>query len=128
VFTLLLIFCVYAFNLYLIPKYGIVGAAVSTGFVYVLYNILRGWYISKVYALNPFRLDQAKLILAFILFSLFYYFIFIISEDFAFISSTVLRILFKEIFLFVGFIIPIYWLNLEPESVSYIKSWIKKTV
>jgi hypothetical protein len=79
-----------------------------------------------VYALKPFRLDQAKLILAFILFSLFYYFIFVVSKDFAFMSSTVLRILFKEIILFVGFIIPIYWLNLEPESTSYIRNWVKK--
>jgi O-antigen/teichoic acid export membrane protein len=126
VFTLLLIFCVYGFNLYFIPKYGIVGAAISTGFVYAFYNVLRGWYISKVYALKPFRLDQAKLILAFILFSLFYYFIFVVSKDFAFMSSTVLRILFKEIILFVGFIIPIYWLNLEPESTSYIRNWVKK--
>ena len=126
VFTLLLIVCVYGFNLYLIPKYGIVGAAISTGFVYVLYNMLRGWYISKVYALKPFRFDQAKLILAFILFVLFYYFVFFISNDFEFIRSTIMKIVFKEIILFIGFIMPIYWLNLEPESTSYIRSWIKK--
>jgi O-antigen/teichoic acid export membrane protein len=125
-FTLLLIVCVYGFNLYLIPKFGIVGAAMSTGFVYVFYNLLRGWYISNVYALKPFQLAQVKLVLAFVLFMLFYYSLSYVSTDFSFISSRSIRIIFKEILLFIGFILPIYWLNLEPESTNYIRSWINK--
>jgi O-antigen/teichoic acid export membrane protein len=125
-FTLLLIVCVYGFNLYLIPKYGIVGAAMSTGFVYVLYNLLRGWYISKAYDLKPFQFSQAKLIIAFCLFTLLYYLISFQTDDFSFISSTFIRILAKEMLLFVGFILPIYWLNLEPESVQFIRDFVSK--
>ena len=127
VFTMLLIVCVYGFNLYLIPKYGIVGAAISTGFVYVFYNVLRGYYISKVYGLKPFQFAQGKLILAFIFFTLLYYVISFMTDDFSFINSPFLRIITKEILLFGGFIIPIYWLNLEPESVGFVKKYLKKS-
>ena len=125
-FTLLLIVCVYGFNLYLIPKYGIVGAAMSTGFVYVFYNVLRGWYISKVYDLKPFQFSQGKLILAFGLFTFLYYLISFATHDFSFISSTFIRIITKEILLLVGFILPVYWLNLEPESVQFVKSFLTR--
>lgn len=126
VFTLLLIVCVYGFNLYLIPKYGIVGAAMSTGFVYVFYNVLRGWYIAKVYQLKPFQFSQGKLILAFSLFILLYYLISFATNDFYFVSSSLIRITIKEVLLFLGFILPIYWLNLEPESVQFVKSFLTR--
>lgn len=125
-FTLLLIICVYVFNLYLIPKYGILGAAISTGFAYVLYNVLRGWYLSKVYALKPFRLKQLKLIVFFGLFLLTYYACFYLTSNFNFVHTNLLKMCLKEFLLFVGFILPVYWLNLEPESVGFVKNWIKK--
>lgn len=125
-FTLLLIVCVYGFNLYLIPKYGIVGAAISTGLVYVFYNLLRGWYISKEYDLKPFQFSQAKLILAFIIFMLSFYSISYVTNDFSFIQSSFVRIIIKEIILGIGFILPIYWLNLEPESVQFVSNFLSK--
>lgn len=125
-FTLMLIVCVYGFNLYLIPKYGIVGAAISTGLVYVFYNILRGVYISKVYDLKPFQFAQAKLMLAFVLFIILYYLLSYVSNDFSFFGSVFLRIITKEILLFIGFILPIYWLNLEPESVNFVKGFLSR--
>ncbi len=125
-FTLLLIVCVYCFNLYLIPKYGIVGAAMSTGFVYVFYNLMRGWYISNVYALKPFQFTQAKLMLAFVIFMLVYYLMAYVTNDFSIITSKFVRIITKEILVFIGFILPIYWLNLEPESVQFVRSWKTK--
>lgn len=127
-FTLLLIICVYGFNLYLIPKYGIVGAAISTGFVYVVYNFLRGWYIFRVYQMNPFQVSQVKLLGFLFVFLGFYYTSSFLSNGFAFISSNILRILLKEIILFFGFLIPIYWLNLEPETTGYIRGWIKSKI
>jgi O-antigen/teichoic acid export membrane protein len=127
-FTLLLIICVFAFNLYLIPKYGIVGAAISTGFVYVVYNFLRGWYIFRVYQMNPFQVSQVKLLGFLFVFLGFYYTSSFLSNGFSFISSNILRILLKEIILFFGFLIPIYWLNLEPETTGYIRGWIKSKI
>ncbi|MFM6935654.1 MAG: polysaccharide biosynthesis C-terminal domain-containing protein [Flavobacteriales bacterium] len=125
-FTLMLIICVYAFNLYLIPKYGIVGAAISTGFVYILYNLLRGWYIARAYQLKPFQFVQAKLILAFAIFIGAYYCLIYLLNDFSFIHAKWMIILLKEFILLIGFIFPIYWLNLEPESTGYIRSLLKR--
>lgn len=127
-FTLLLIVCVYGFNLFLIPKYGIVGAAISTGFVYVIYNFLRGWYISRAYALNPFQFIQIKLMSYFGLFMGFYYLFSFYTDDFSFISSIFPRIIFKELMVFFGFLIPIYWLNLEPESTNFVRNWVKSKI
>ncbi len=127
-FTLLLIVCVYGFNLFLIPKYGIVGAAISTGFVYVIYNFLRGWYISRAYALNPFQIIQIKLMSYFGLFMGFYYLFSFYTDDFSFISSIFPRIIFKELMVFFGFLIPIYWLNLEPESTNFVRNWVKSKI
>lgn len=125
-FTLLLIICVYVFNLYLIPKYGILGASISTGFAYVLYNVLRGWYLLKVYQLTPYQGKQFKLLLAFGIFLAIYYSITHVTMNFNFIPSVLLKMCVKEILLFIGFILPVYWLNLEPESVGFVKNWIAK--
>jgi O-antigen/teichoic acid export membrane protein len=121
-FTVILIVCVFAFNLFLIPKYGIVGAAISTGFVYVFYNLLRGWYIYKVYSLNPFQTIQMKLLGFLCFFLILYYSIMFFSNDLSRLSSIYMRILTKEALLLIGFIFPIYWLNLEPESVQFVRS------
>lgn len=98
----------------------------STGFVYVFYNVLRGFYIAKVYELKPFQFVQGKLILAFVFFAFLYYLISLLTNNFSFISSSFVRIIIKEILLGVGFVIPIYWLNLEPESVKYVQNFITK--
>lgn len=125
-FTLLLIICVYVFNLYLIPKYGILGASISTGFAYVLYNVLRGWYLFKVYQLSPYQGKQLKLLFTFGIFLVLYYTLAHFTMNFYFIQSVLLKMCLKEILLFIGFILPVYWLNLEPESVGFVKNWIAK--
>jgi hypothetical protein len=41
--------------------------------------------------------------------------------------SVFLAIALKEILIFVGFVLPIYFFNLEPEIVSYAKKLFQKT-
>ena len=62
-FTIVLILSVFALNLYLIPIYGIIGAAISTGCALVFYNLGRLLFVYFVFKLNPFSLRQLPIIL-----------------------------------------------------------------
>lgn len=62
VFTLLLIGIVYFLNTLFIPRWGIAGAAISTSFSLIVYNIGRLIFVWKVYGLQPFTWNQVKVI------------------------------------------------------------------
>ncbi|MFM6945702.1 MAG: polysaccharide biosynthesis C-terminal domain-containing protein [Flavobacteriales bacterium] len=124
-FTLFLILGVYFANLWLIPLFGMTGAAISTSVAYLFYNVLRGFYIYKEYNLSPFTQIQLRLfLLAIVTFcgiNLFNEYL-LVQLDLTTISSIVL----KEVLLALVFFIPIYIWNLEPETVNYIhKTWNK---
>jgi O-antigen/teichoic acid export membrane protein len=128
-FTVLLIVGVYLANLWLIPIYGMVGAAISTSAAYLFYNVLRGWYIFRAYQLSPFTPRQLLLFLN-ALFAFFF---------FAFLDTSIFDLghvqlfasfIVKEVLLCLIFVLPIYYWNLEPESVNYFNQiknkWLKK--
>ena len=128
-FTLFLILGVYLANLWLIPIFGMVGAAISTSAAYLLYNIFRGYYIYSAYDLNPYTKSQLYLIVnalvVFIFFTLLNNLVISPLSIQPFISFVV-----KEILLFIVLILPIYFWKLEPESVAYfdqiLNKWFKK--
>lgn len=64
-FTFILIVGVYLLNVWLIPKYGIVGAAISTGLIYVLYNFARLIFVWYQFKMHPFEIKQLWVILLF---------------------------------------------------------------
>ena len=128
-FTLFLILGVYLANLWLIPIFGMVGAAISTSAAYLFYNIFRGYYIYSAYDLNPYTKSQLYLIVnalvVFIFFTLLNNLVISPLSIQPFISFVV-----KEILLFIVLILPIYFWKLEPESVAYfdqiLNKWFKK--
>lgn len=123
-FTILLCVMVFTMNLWLIPEFGINGAAVSTSFAYVAYNVLRCWYVYHLFGLQPFNWSQLKLI------ALFFAFVGLTEmlEYFQVFESisVLLAIALKEILIFVAFVLPIYFFNLEPEIVSYANTMFQK--
>jgi O-antigen/teichoic acid export membrane protein len=124
-FTMFLVLTVYIMNLWLIPAYGINGAAVSTSFVYLLYNLLRGAYIYYHYHLHPFRKEQLRLfLLGLVILSAF-----TLLDRYTHLwvgMQPIFQIFVKEVLLLIVFIFPIFKWNLEPETVSYIhKAWNK---
>jgi O-antigen/teichoic acid export membrane protein len=66
IFTAILLFAVYFMNLFLIPHYGILGAAISTSFAIIFYNVGRLIFVWKLYGLQPFEKNQFKIITLFI--------------------------------------------------------------
>lgn len=62
IFTLFLIAAVYVLNLDFIPRWGIAGAAISTSFALIVYNLARLIFVWKAYGFLPFTLNQFKII------------------------------------------------------------------
>jgi hypothetical protein len=102
-----------------------VGAAISTSSAYLLYNLLRGFYIQRHYRLFPYQLVQLKLfllgIVTFFLFSLFGH----LAADWLPMQPFA-QIIVKELVLLLVFVFPIFVWNLEPETVGYIQKIWKK--
>lgn len=74
-FTGLLLFLVFILNYFLIPTHGVVGAAISTGFAILVYNIARSIYIGYTYKLSPYKVEQYSIIIIFSSILLINYFI-----------------------------------------------------
>jgi len=128
IFTFLLCSLVFGLNYILIPKFGIDGAAISTSFAYVAYNILRCWYVYKLFGLQPFNVRQLKLIAVFAL---------VVGLAVTFNHFDLFKgcniwlvIALKEMVVLVGFILPLFLFNLEPEIVNFTKNsyskWLKR--
>ncbi len=62
IFTIVLIVLVYLFNILLIPVYGISGAAISTSFAIIVYNVGRMYFVWRWYRLHPFEKNQFYII------------------------------------------------------------------
>jgi O-antigen/teichoic acid export membrane protein len=115
VFTFLLIVIVFFMNLWLIPIYGITGAAISTAVGLIAYNLSRVIFVYLAYQLQPFNFNQFKVIFVGGLClligtntgNLF---------DNKWVQATYESLLFLGVFIF-----PIYWYNLEPDVISYTK-------
>ncbi len=123
-FTVILCSLVFILNYWLIPILGISGAAISTSFAYLFYNVARSLYVYKLFKLSPFHPNQFKIIGLFILFLGTFYLVdhLEVWQNF----PRLVTIVVKELFLLVGFVLPILFLNLEPEINNFLKSKLSK--
>jgi O-antigen/teichoic acid export membrane protein len=116
IFTIILLVLVFVLNYLLIPIYGVVGAAISTGFALVMYNLGRLLFVYFAYKIHPFNWNQMKVILIF-------GFIFSLTEIVPVIfQNRLLEISINTLFVTISFLGLIYSLNLEPEINNYIKT------
>lgn len=113
-FTVILLFLVFGLNYILIPKYGIVGAAISTMFALSAYNILRLWFVWKAYRIHPFKLNHLWI---FLLFSASVGVIELIPT---FTTNFYLNITWHTLAFGLLFVTPLIALKLEPQVNEYI--------
>lgn len=116
IFTIVLIASVFVLNIYLIPIYGIAGAAISTGAALVFYNIGRLLFVYFAFRLNPFTMRQIPIIL--IALGVLYFGD--LSSDL--FGSGLKQFCFQIILVFGLFFAPIVLFNLEPESKAYMRN------
>ena len=107
-------------NLVLIPIYGMIGAAISTSFAYLVYNFGRLIFVWIAFSLNPFKLGQLKV---FILFSGLYMLFEIISISTGNIFANII-IRWSIYMVIIGFAFLI--IKIEPEISDYFDLVIKK--
>ena len=113
-FTGLLIVMVIVLNLYLIPIWGVIGAAISTCSAYFGYNILRMLFVWYHYRLHPFVLSQ------FLIMGVF------TAEIVAFefvpfdLGGVWLNMGVKTLLVVLAFPVLVYILRIEPETVNYV--------
>jgi O-antigen/teichoic acid export membrane protein len=115
-FTLLLIGVVYALNLLLIPIYGAIGAAISTLIALFLYNAIRLFFVAYHFKMLPFTKGQLPLILLGLLTLV------IGAFSIQLTPNPLLQILIQSSVVAVFFLIPLYFLKLEPETIGFINN------
>ena len=119
-FTSLLVIGIIVFNLVLIPKFGIYGAALSNTLVYVIYNICRLFFVWIVFKMQPFQLKQIALLSFFILTLLLI--LYLPLDSFA----IWIRLILRFGIILIGFLIPIIVFKLEQDSVDMFKKIVRK--
>jgi O-antigen/teichoic acid export membrane protein len=115
IFTLSLIGIVYFLNLYLIPIYGIIGAAISTSIALVLYNLGRLLFVYFAFSIHPFTWKQSLIIVLGV-----FCIIIVLSipmHDLGIWFQFIVRTITSS-FIFFGTILAF---NLEPEIKSYVR-------
>ena len=119
IFTLSLIGVVYFLNLYLIPIYGIIGAAISTGVALILYNLGRLLFVYFAYSIHPFTLKQFLIIILGVL-----SIILIINIPMFDLNIWIQFILRTSVTVFI-FFGTILLFDLEPETKSYLRKALR---
>jgi len=114
-FTVFLIIAVYLLNYWLIPIWGIVGAAISTSIALVVYNVGRLLFVWFAYKLHPFHRNQLVIIGLFVIAMMVGHF------TQGLINNKWIQFLFESTLVIVLFFVPIFLLSLEKETVNYIK-------
>ena len=117
-FTLFLIGCVFSLNMIFIPKWGGVGAAISTSIALIIYNLGRVFLIWKMYKIHPFTKNQ------FVIIGLGFLAIFIGGFVDVMIFGSWAHLGVQCLVFFGVFVFPIYHFNLQPEIVGYIKDGV----
>lgn len=114
IFTGSLIIVVFTLNLLFIPKWGITGAAISTSIAYLLYNLIRLFFVWKWYKIHPFKLSQVKVIA---LFAVVFSALLLIDLD---LGNKWINMTVNSTLVVLGFPVVIYLTKLEPEIVEYV--------
>lgn len=119
-FTLLLIGVVYVLNLLLIPKYGAIGAAISTLIALFLYNSIRLFFVAYHFKMLPFTKGQLPLLLLGLLTLLVGSFTIQLS------TNPIIQLIIQSLIVTTLFLAPLYFLKLENETVGFIKNIVQK--
>ncbi|MFM7637352.1 MAG: lipopolysaccharide biosynthesis protein [Crocinitomicaceae bacterium] len=119
-FTLLLVGVVYSLNLLLIPKYGAIGAAISTLMALILYNTIRLFFVAYHFKMVPFTKLQLPLLLLGLLT------LFVGSFTIQLSDNPIIQLIIQTSLFTMLFLAPLYILKLDPETVGFIKKMLAK--
>jgi O-antigen/teichoic acid export membrane protein len=119
-FTLLLIGVVFVLNLILIPIYGANGAAISTLVALFLYNAIRLFFVAYHFKMLPFTKNQLPVILLGMLTLVIGSFTIHLSD------IPIFQLIIQTSLVTILFLVPLYFLKLENETVGFIKKLVQR--
>ena len=118
IFAFFLIALIVIMNLFFIPLYGIIGAAISTMLTLIILNILRIFFILKIFNMQPFDTKSIWVLLISGVTLAIMYFI-------PFLVNTYVDIFIRSSLCFLLFMTPVYFLKLSEETNVYINNILK---
>lgn len=119
IFTVILIGTVYGLNLWFIPKWGAVGAAVSTSVALILFNFGRLFFVWMIYKIHPFTKNQFIVLCLFLVTMLIGTFCHIL------VLNEYLQVFIQLVLVCSLFFLPIYIFKLEDETITYFRNGLK---
>lgn len=118
-FIAFLAVCNVVLNFIMIPKYGIVGAAIATSLSLIAYNIIKLIFIYTSYGLHPFTISSFKTVLILLGLALMFY---IFPTDW----HPIVSILIKGMFVVLIFLPIAYFWNISDDVNEMLRSVLKK--
>jgi hypothetical protein len=95
--------------------WGSIGAAISTSMAFVIYNLGRVIFVYRVYKIHPFTKEQFSIIGLSLIALILGYLINFCSQN------TSLKLVLNQCVLIGAFFFPIYYFELEKESINYLR-------
>lgn len=119
IFTAVLIGLVYVLNLWFIPIWGAVGAAISTSIALIVFNFGRLIFVWSIFKIHPFTKNQ------FVVIGLFVITILLGTYLHTIIENTWLHLTCQTLLVGLFFFLPIYVFKLEDQTITYFRNGLK---
>ena len=118
-FGVLLAFMAVGFNLWLIPAYGIKGAAIASFSAFFIYNTLKLYYVKSKFHISPFTLETVKVLGLLLLVGVLFY-------SFQFEFHPIINILLKSFLIAVMYVGILYRFKISEDVYGILSKFLKK--
>ncbi|MFX0558012.1 lipopolysaccharide biosynthesis protein [Maribacter sp. CXY002] len=118
-FGVLLALLAIGFNLWLIPAYGINGAAIASFSAFFIYNTLKLYYVKSKFNIQPFTNETAKVMLLLLGIGAIFYFI-----NFTF--HPIVNIIFKSMLMCICYLVILYRFRISEDLHGLISKYLGK--
>ena len=116
----ILVIIAFLLNLWLIPEYGIEGAAVASFIAFSVYNTAKIWLVYSKFRIHPFTQNTFWMVLLISIFSIIFYYLNIFGNP-------VWDIITKSAFSGLAFVMLVYLLKFSPEINKIINTILKRS-
>lgn len=118
-FGVLLAFMAVIFNLWLIPTYGINGAAIASFAAFFIYNTLKLYYVKSKFHISPFTSETVKVLGLLLLVGVLFY-------SFQFEFHPIINILLKSVLIAVMYVGILYRFKISEDVYGVLSKFLKK--
>ncbi|MFT6797507.1 MAG: O-antigen/teichoic acid export membrane protein [Maribacter sp.] len=107
------------FNLWLIPAYGIKGAAIASFFAFFIYNSLKLYYVKSKFYISPFTSETLKILALLLILGVLFY-------SFQFEFHPIVNILLKSFLITLMYVGILYRFKISEDVYGVLSKFLKK--